>query len=176
MSSRTANDVRTPVSNLWIETVKIEVTGSGVGDMTGSIIGGTQLNAVVSFPSGTVAGYGFTAPSGSFLITLPPGGSVGGPPNGRYPTIMSWHVDMEASGTDINSDARATINSFDVYEYGHSAASGTFLAGFVRASGSLTNGGNAVMKGAVPEDRCNPNSMAAKVNITFIGRNSTARV
>lgn len=175
MSSRGAYDARTTVSNLWIEAIKIEVTGSGVGDMTGSIIGGTQLNAVVTFPSGSVPGYGFTAPSGSFLITLPAGGSPGGPVNGRYSQIVSWHVDMEASGTDINADARATINSFDVYEYGHSAASGTFLAGFVRASGSIVNGGNAVMRGAVPEDRVNPSSMAAKVNVTIIGRNTPTR-
>lgn len=175
MASRNGNDVRVPVDNFWIETIRVSVSGTGVGDMTGSIYGGTQLNAVVTFPSGTLPGFGFTAPSGTVRIDLPPGGSPGGPTNGRYSKVEYWHAQMEASGTDVLADARATINAFDVRKYGHSADSGSFVFGFVRPSGSLTNGGNIVYKGTVPEDRVNPTSPAAIVHLTFFGRNTSRR-
>lgn len=176
MSSRTPHDVRSPADSIWLETLKFSVTGSGVGDMTGSLIEGTNLNAVITFPSGSVPGITTNAPSGSFLITLPGGGSPGGPPNGRYPRVMSWHASFEAVGTDPTMDARATANAFEVRQYGHSSVSGTFLGGFVRPSGSITNGGNIVYKGTVPEDRVNPGSNVGSVNVTFVFRNTPRRV
>jgi hypothetical protein len=175
MASRNGNDVRVPVDNFWIETIKVSVSGTGVGDMTGSVYGGTQLNAVVTFPSGTSPGYAFTLPSGSVRVDLPGGGGVNLVPNGRYSQVMAWHVQMEASGTDAATDARSTVNAFDVRKYGHSADSGSFVFGFVRASGSITNGGNIIYKGTVPEDRINPASPAATVHLTFFGRNSNRR-
>ena len=176
MASRVSNDTRVPVDNFWIETVRFSVSGSGTGDMTGSLITATNMNVQITYPSGTVPGYNFSVPSGSFLITLPGGGSPGGPVNGRYSRIYNWNASMEAQGTDITMNPLATINSFQLIQYGHSAVSGTFLGGFVRMSGSTTNGGSLVAKGTVPADPMNPASPAAQVYVSFFGRNSVRPV
>lgn len=164
------------MANVWIETVKFSVTGSGVGDMTGSIIEGTNLNGVLTFNSGSFPGYA-SMPSGSWQYTLPGGGSGGGPVNARFPGILAWTATIEAPGTDVTMDARASINSYQVVQYGHIAASGTFAGGFITYSGSLTSGGTIVARGTVPADRTNPaGPQAARVNLTIIGHGNTSKV
>lgn len=175
--ARQSHDVRVPVDNFWIETVKFSVTGSGVGDMTGSIIEGTNLNGVLTFVSGAFPSIPGNMPSGSWQFTLPGGNSQTGLANGRYPRVMSWHATMEAPGVDVTMDARASINSYQLVQYGHNSASGTFAGGFVTYSGSIANGGTIVAKGAVPADRVNPaGPNAARVNLTFLFRGSNRGV
>ena len=175
MASRSPNDVRVGVDNFWVETVRFSVSGSGT-DMTGSLINSTNMNVQLTYPSGTVPGYSFQAPSGSVLISLPGGGGVNSPSNGRYGRTYTWHASAETVGTDIRMNPLARASNYQFVQYGHNTVSGTFLGGFVQVSGSATPGGGPnVMIGAIPVDPINPASPAAQVNVTIFARNTTRR-
>jgi hypothetical protein len=170
-NSRKHNAVQTTVDNFAVVTIKGWVSGSGVGDMTGSMIKGTELGAVVTYPSSSNPGFSAPLPSGSIRVQVPV--------NSRYNQVYSWHVTMEASGTDLRMNGLATIPDYDIVQYGHNAQSGTFSFGFVTplltgSGGVNTHTGHMV--GAVPADRINPSSPVATWNLTIFARNTDRKV
>lgn len=166
-----------------ISTLSFWVSGSG-NNMTGSIIAGTELACVLSFPSGTYQadnGVSLTLPSGSFIIQYPV--------NSTYPVVDSWFLSMEASASSYNGASGggggaggqsnySGISQFEVQEYYHSPASGTFIGGFVQplltgSAGVQVHTGYQI--GAVPYDKSNPAQPACTVNFLAVVKNTTVK-
>ncbi len=156
-SSRKQSEVRSSMDQLSIVTARMIVSGSGVGDMSGTMIFGTDLTMTATYGSSSLG-----LPSGSVRLTL-----AG---DNRYNRVLSWHVSSEISGTDIKSNALGRGNDYQVVKYGHNAASGTFDFGFMVTSGSTTDSGVDVRYGAVPEDKVTRGPIA--VDFIAICRNT----
>ncbi len=149
---------------------------NGPSNMTGTLIDGTDIKIVPSYPSGSNAlgakGYGAgVIPTGSVLLELPL--------NNRYTNLIYWNVDLEFSGTDLRANGLSNIPQFTVEKYGANMGSGSFLFGIQATRSTLglnvsslqnTNSGSYV--GVIPEDRINPSAMACKWRFFAVVRDS----
>lgn len=189
-------NLRVDTDNTKIIFLKGWVSGtdSGAGvprNMTGSLIEGTELNAYISYPSGTVASLNNAVlPSGSVLITLPGGGGAGttaGAPNNRFARTLYFDVTMETSGTDKKMNALATAMNYRVVPIAHSSVSGTYAFAFQRLSGSANAASGFTMDSdptftsasfayEVPQDLVNPGSPVCEWSVMIAGRTTNRRV
>jgi hypothetical protein len=185
-------DVRARPDGTWIFWATGEVSGTDAGagvprNMTGTLLEASNLNAVVTYPSGAVASLNnIVLPSGSFLITLPNGQSPGSPRDDRFSQTGFWTVSMECSGTDSKMNALNTINNYRVLPIGHVTNSGTYAFTFQRLSGSANAQSgftldsdpsftSASFESEVPQDLANPSSMACRWSVMIVGRKTTRR-
>lgn len=144
----------------------------GPSNMTGNLVFSTEPKAVVTYVSGayTIDGNTIVLPTGSVQVILPK--------DSCYPTILSWGVSLQHSGTDLFANGLATSNNYDIVQYYDSAATGTFIFGFQRISGSSAigtdnYGSSGTYVGAIPQDRVNPSSPSAQWNLWAYVRNTT---
>lgn len=166
MSGRNQNTTKTTMDMVSIYTARGWVSGTGVGDMSGSLIKSTDMKTTVTYGSGSLG-----LPTGSFRVTL-------GADN-RYAQVMSWHATISVSGTSVRSNGLATAMDYEVMQYGHDATNGTFDLGFVTplltgSAGINVNTGHHI--GAIPADKINTASPACEWFLTAIVRDTKRRV
>lgn len=186
--------INSHVDAVWIATAEGHVTGTDGGgasaprNMTGTLDAGTNLNFVISYPSGSIPSLGFTsAPSGSILLQMPLGTS-GGPNADYFQQTLHWNVSMiPGTASDDHSSPLATISNYRILPYAHNSASGSYLFGFQRLSGSANaasgftlaaDAGNFTSGswiGEVPQDLQNPGNMACRWSFFAVGRKTLRR-
>jgi hypothetical protein len=185
MSSRIPHPVQATKDRIQIVTVTGWVSGSGPVapvNMTGNLIPsmGTDNGARAVYGSSSLG-----LPSGSVAVLLSA--------DNKFPAVLSWHVSMQRSGTDVYSNplAQDGINDYRIVPY-FSTSTGsqnTFAFGFQRISASLAavgaddfgfNADGPVASqsssfsyvGAVPRDPIRPSSPACTWTLTAIVRNT----
>lgn len=184
-------DVRARPDAVWMAWAKGHVSGTaGIGNernMTGTLDEASNLNIVVTYPSGNVPSLGnVSVPSGTVLLGFPIGADHLGARDDRFAQTGYWHVTMEASGTDRKSNALATAQNYRVVQVAHLSVSGTYAFAFQRLSGSANAASgfsldsdptftSASFQFEVPQDLANPSSMACEWSALFVGRKTSRR-
>lgn len=186
-------DVRARTDATWMMWAKGHVSGTDGGgasaprNMTGTLDEASNLNIVVTYPSGNVPSLGnVSVPSGTVLLSLPLGANGIGPIKDRFDQTGFWTVTMEASGTDRHTNPLATIQNYRVIPVAHLTVSGTYAFAFQRLSGSANAASgftldsdptftSASFVGEVPQDLINPNSMACEWSWFAVGRKTPRR-